>query len=95
MTTETLKKATRLNEFITTTEYSLNEINRWLDKIQKSIKREQDSDGQYNLCIAEYDDGSGDSTSIARDMGNVEVLMAIRDVLDSQLKRFRKELESL
>lgn len=89
-----LNKAKELEELIKVTERGLRQIKDFI-KNSKCKDNKIYKDSVYNLCISEFDDGSGYKAYLPRYLGNEEILSLIEKTLEQQLRNYKATFDSL
>lgn len=96
MDLEQYKTGGELLKLIENTEKGLSSLILLKKKRRDAKEDRKYDDGQYSLCIGEYSDGSGDTSSrLNRYDGNAELLDIIIETLEVQLERFRMDFSEL
>lgn len=94
MNLKQLEQGNELSKIIKITEDGLYKLKEIQSKRDGKHKLNDFDDGQYNLVIGEYKDGSS-SAILSRYMGNTELVDVIIETLEDQLTRYRTQFESL
>lgn len=89
-----LTRANQLKVLIAKTEKGIDGLKKLQAKRRTELEYPKD-DGQYNLNIGEYNDGSGCNAELCRYEGNAELLDVIISTLENQLGGFIKEFAEL
>ena len=97
MDIETLEKANELAKSITQTENALKDINEFIDyaRAGTTVGSKFDWTSQSKLIISEYEDGRGYSVDFGGYHDNLEILKAIKVVLEGRLERYQTFFENL
>lgn len=97
MTNDQMEKGYELQRLIETTSEGLKEMKKLRRKNANNARSKEAfwDDKSYLLSISEYDDGSGCNAKLTRYFGNAELLDAIIDKLEEQLKEFTRMFEEL
>lgn len=95
MDLKTLEYAKCLAENIRRTENILNGLMELKDTRRPAGKDNSIDDGQYFLSIKQHRDGSGPGAEMCRYLGNAEVVDAVINIVERQLKEQQQEFNSL
>jgi hypothetical protein len=97
MKMDILPQANELAQSIKQTENSIKAIDEWInsDEAKKVVGSNFGWASHYHMVISTYSDGSGDSVDLSGYHNNMEILEAIKKVLEGRLERYLELFESL
>jgi hypothetical protein len=94
MTDEQVAKGLDLQTVIKSTKEAIKELDGWRERIKSKIEGGQ-INYDFNLCMAQYSNGSGHKVNLGRYHGNIELLNVIKETLEKQLKQYEEEFNLL
>jgi hypothetical protein len=98
MNIDNIEKALYLKIRIQDNEQAIKDIDKLLIKFPhgNSDGKNTSRDGKiYNLYVSEYTDGSGCRINLTGSMIQTELLESVMDLLNKQIEKDKKEIESL